>query len=133
MNFSSMSFSILFRTTSLKSDRNGSWRITPKYSMLWLTRTLSTNSGTTPSVSSVHTLPPFKSDSFVHLKGSIVKGLVKRADLAIHKFELWKNLIRWAIANTDRKIVDEPSNWSKEDRDAVRVMLEGFIPHVRFY
>jgi len=75
----------------------------------------------------------FKSDSFIHLQASIVKGLVQRDDLPIAEFELWQGLVRWAVANTGREVATDPSIWSPEDREAVRLMMQDFIPYVRFY
>src|SRR6266540_451381 len=78
-----------------------------------------------------HTL--FKSESFVHLQAPILKALIQRDDLPIKEFELWQGLVRWAIANASREVPNEPSNWSNEDREAVRLVMEDFIPYVRFY
>src|SRR6266498_5775403 len=75
----------------------------------------------------------FKSDSFIHLQASIVKGLVQRDDLPIAEFELWQGLVRWAVANTGREVATDPSIWSPEDREAVRRIMQDFIPYVRFY
>src|SRR3954469_23944585 len=69
----------------------------------------------------------FKSDSFVHLKASILKGIVQRDDLPVAEFELWQGLVRWAIANAGREVHNEHENWSNEEREAVRRTLEGFI------
>src|SRR4051794_24055662 len=68
-----------------------------------------------------------KSDSFVHLQASIIKGLIQREDLRIGEYEIWRSLVRWAIVNAGREIHNGPENWTKEDREAVRLMLEDFI------
>src|SRR6266542_6289717 len=75
----------------------------------------------------------FKSDSFIHLQTSILKGLVQRDDLPIAEFELWQGLVRWAVANTSREVPNDPGVWSPEDREAVRLVMQDFIPYVRFY
>src|SRR6266542_3543004 len=75
----------------------------------------------------------FKSDSFIHLQASIVKGLIQRDDLPIDEFELWQSLVRWAISNASRDVPNDPSTWSTEDREDVRQIMQDFIPYVRFY
>src|SRR3954447_6906961 len=80
--------------------------------------------------------PFFNSRNFTTLEDSILLGLLKRDDLQIDEIELWNYLIKWGIAQTSElrgKNTTKLNSWNEKDFLALKVTLNLFILHIRFF
>ncbi len=78
--------------------------------------------------------PFITSKYFPSLDKDILFGLIKRDDLQVEEIDIWDCLINWGIeqtpglgsGNSDR------AKWNQEDFEALKEMLNPFIPLIRF-
>ncbi|GBB83318.1 hypothetical protein RclHR1_10050001 [Rhizophagus clarus] len=80
--------------------------------------------------------PFFNSPNFPTLEKNILLGLLKRDDLSMDEIELWKNLIKWGIAQNSElngKNVTNLNRWNKSDFLTLKNTLYPFISHIRFF
>ncbi|RGB41401.1 hypothetical protein C1646_663107 [Rhizophagus diaphanus] len=73
----------------------------------------------------------FNSDEFINLKAPLLELLLKRDDLYVEEIEIWENLLKWCFAQIN--IENDPTKWSKDDIKRIEIILQNFIPFIRFY
>ena len=73
----------------------------------------------------------FNSDRFVNLKAPLLELLLKRDDLDLDEIEIWESLLKWCFAQ--QNVINNPTNWSKDDITNIERAIHRFIPLIRFY
>ncbi|CAI2166016.1 17851_t:CDS:2 [Funneliformis geosporum] len=78
----------------------------------------------------------FNSPDFPTLEKGILLELVRREDLKIGEIKLWNSLIKWGMAQTSELRENDATNlssWSKKDFIYLKIALNQFITHIRFF
>ncbi|RIA92254.1 hypothetical protein C1645_874890 [Glomus cerebriforme] len=74
----------------------------------------------------------FNSDKFTQLPAPLLEILLKRDDLNLKEIEIWENLVKWGLAQS--QVFDQDvDNWIKDDFNIFKRILYKFIPLIRFY
>ncbi|GBB90652.1 hypothetical protein RclHR1_17690006 [Rhizophagus clarus] len=76
----------------------------------------------------------FYKEDLLNLDEHLFLMLIKRDTLRLEELEIWKDLIRWAIAQCSLTInIHQSQNWTKENFDIIRETIKNFIPHIRWF
>src|SRR5581483_10172838 len=69
---------------------------------------------------------------FTSIDKDALLSLCKNENLCMDENKLWDNIVRWGKARNDNllKTVD---NWTQNDFNMLKEILDDFIPHIRFY
>ncbi|KAG9285189.1 hypothetical protein G9A89_004404 [Geosiphon pyriformis] len=74
----------------------------------------------------------FDSDEYIHVEKDILLALLRRNDLEMEEVDLWKHVVRWAVAQT-QDLENMSSQWNEDDFSKLHDTLEDFIPLIRFF
>jgi hypothetical protein len=76
----------------------------------------------------------FDTTDFLDLDETLFLELIKQDTLCLEELEIWRNLLKWAIAQCSLVInIHHPQNWTKEHFDIIREAIRNFIPHIRWF
>ncbi len=60
--------------------------------------------------------------------------IIKQDQLRLEELGIWKNLLKWAIAQCSLSInIHHTQKWKKEDFDIIKETIKDFIPHIRWF
>ncbi|GET58884.1 carbohydrate-binding module family 13 protein [Rhizophagus irregularis DAOM 181602=DAOM 197198] len=74
----------------------------------------------------------FKSLDFVSIPEKFLISLIQNDDLKMSEIQIWEHVLRWCHARTPELPLD-PSNYSDDDFNTLKIILQKFIPFIRFY
>jgi hypothetical protein len=72
----------------------------------------------------------FNSKEFLKMKDHHLIEILKRDDLKLEEIEIWDNLIKWGIENTD--FTNNFTKWTSMDFTELEKTLHNCIPYIRF-
>ncbi|CAG8441737.1 10088_t:CDS:2 [Funneliformis caledonium] len=74
----------------------------------------------------------FKSPDFLSLDSSLLVPFLKLDNLQIGEVQIWNYLIEWGLARNENLLVENISQWTKEDFDQLGTTLKECIPLIGF-
>ena len=74
----------------------------------------------------------FKSIDFLAVPEKLLISLIQNDDLQMDEVEVWNHVLKWGLAQNP-EISSDPSNYSKDDFNALKNTLQQCIPFIRFY
>jgi len=72
-----------------------------------------------------------KSNDFKTIEKSMLLSILKRDDLKLDEIDIWNCIILWGRGQNEA-LEKDISEWSKDDFNKLKVILEDFIPLIRF-
>ncbi|KAG9300218.1 hypothetical protein G9A89_002664 [Geosiphon pyriformis] len=76
----------------------------------------------------------FKSQDFTSLNKSFLVSILSRDNLLMEESQIWENVVEWGVAKLGKNIkVEEILNWTDEDRNAFKEIIEELVPLIRFF
>ena len=74
----------------------------------------------------------FKSLDFSTVPGKLLVSLIQNDNLQMGEVEVWNHVLNWGLAQNP-EISSDPSNYSKDDFNALKNTLQQCIPFIKFY
>src|SRR5207244_7671982 len=72
------------------------------------------------------------SPDFVSIPEKSLVSLIQNNKLQMREVQVWEHVLKWGLAQNPDLSLD-PSNYSKEDFNALKNTLQQCIPFIRFY
>jgi hypothetical protein len=73
----------------------------------------------------------FKSPDFTLISEKTVISLIRNDNIQMSEVQIWEHVLKWGIAQNPG-LSSDPSNYSKEDFDALKNTLQQCIPFIKF-
>src|ERR1043166_5428165 len=74
----------------------------------------------------------FNSPDFTSISENSLVSLIQNDSLQAGKIQVWEHVLRWGLAQNS-ELPSDPTNFSKEDFNALRKTLQQCIPFVSFH
>ena len=74
----------------------------------------------------------FKSPKFSSISEKLLFSLIQNDNLQMSEIQVWEHVLKWGIAQNP-ELPSDPTNFSKDDFNALKNSLQRCIPHIRFY
>ena len=74
----------------------------------------------------------FNSNKFTKLSAPLLEIILKRDDLNSNEIEIWRNLVRWGLAQ-EPALNQDVSRWNDNDIITFKRIFHEFIPLIKFY
>ncbi|RHZ84852.1 hypothetical protein Glove_74g245 [Diversispora epigaea] len=74
----------------------------------------------------------FQLENFSKIPLNDVISMVSRDDLLMNEIEVWDQVIKWSVAQFPN-IPQNPENWEPEHFSEIKVMLQNFVPLIRWF
>uniref|UniRef100_U9TUD5 TLDc domain-containing protein n=1 Tax=Rhizophagus irregularis (strain DAOM 181602 / DAOM 197198 / MUCL 43194) TaxID=747089 RepID=U9TUD5_RHIID len=74
----------------------------------------------------------FKSLNFSLISEKLLVSLIQSDNLQMNEIQVWEDVLRWGLAQNP-ELPSDPTNFSKEDFNALKNSLQHCVPHIRFY
>jgi hypothetical protein len=74
----------------------------------------------------------FKSLNFSSISEKLLVSFIQSDNLQMNEIQVWKDVLRWGLAQNP-KLPSDPTNFLKEDFNALKNSLQHCVPHIRFY
>ncbi|KAG9300208.1 hypothetical protein G9A89_002654 [Geosiphon pyriformis] len=76
----------------------------------------------------------FRSQDFTSLNKSFLSSILSRNDLIMEESQIWEKVVEWGVAKLGSNIdIKEISNWTDENFEAFKEIIEEFLPLIRFF
>src|SRR6266511_1273066 len=73
-----------------------------------------------------------KSEDYVNLEIDTLTWLLQRDDLSMNELEIWKHVVNWCLGKTNRKLDTNLKEWSDEDFESFKKVIDPILPHIRW-
>jgi hypothetical protein len=73
----------------------------------------------------------FKSLNFSSIPEKLLTTLIQDDNLQMSEIQIWEHVLKWGLAQNP-ELPSDPTNFSKEDFDALKNTLQHCIPFIRF-
>jgi hypothetical protein len=74
----------------------------------------------------------FKSPDFVSISEKFLVSLIQNRNNQMDEVQVWEHVLKWGLAQNP-ELPSDPSNYSKDDFNALKNTLQQCIPFIRFY
>src|SRR5581483_5236070 len=74
----------------------------------------------------------FKSIDFNSISEKCLISLIQQENFQMSDIQVWENVLKWGITQNP-ELPSDPSNYSKDDFNALKNTLQQFIPFIKFY
>ncbi|GBC45149.1 carbohydrate-binding module family 13 protein [Rhizophagus irregularis DAOM 181602=DAOM 197198] len=74
----------------------------------------------------------FKSPNFSSISEKLLVSLIQSDILQMNEIQIWEDVLGWGLAQNP-ELPSDPTNFSKEDFNALKNSLQHCVPHIRFY
>jgi hypothetical protein len=74
----------------------------------------------------------FNSVDFISLPENCLISLIQHDNFQMNNIQVWEHVLKWGIAQNP-ELSSDPSNYSKDNFNALKNTLQNFIPLIRFY
>ncbi|EXX67236.1 uncharacterized protein OCT59_027118 [Rhizophagus irregularis] len=74
----------------------------------------------------------FKSLNFSSISEKLLVSLIQSDNLQMDEIQIWEDVLRWGLVQNP-ELPSDPTNFSKEDFNALKNSLQHCVPHIRFY
>ncbi|KAG9306436.1 hypothetical protein G9A89_003546 [Geosiphon pyriformis] len=76
----------------------------------------------------------FRSQDFTSLSKNFLSSILSRDDFIMEEIEIWKKIVECGVAKLGNNIkLEEILNWTDENFNAFKEIIEGFLPLIRFF
>ncbi|KAG9300204.1 hypothetical protein G9A89_002650 [Geosiphon pyriformis] len=76
----------------------------------------------------------FRSRDFISLNKSFLSSILSQNDLIMEESQIWEKVVEWGVAKLGSNIdIKEISNWTDENFEAFKEIIEEFLPLIRFF
>ncbi|CAG8504843.1 17315_t:CDS:2, partial [Acaulospora colombiana] len=74
----------------------------------------------------------FESPLFYSLDSSILLAILQKDELQMDESEIWYRIILWGTMK-DELLPDDVADWQQRDFDSLSMIIQEFLPHIRFF
>jgi hypothetical protein len=74
----------------------------------------------------------FNSIDFNSISEKCLITLIKQDDIQLDDIQIWEHVLKWGIAQNP-ELPSNPSNYSKDDFNTLKITLKQCIPFIKFY